>query len=152
LPAKIFRAKATEIGHKAALFGQLGSGAGDRENHMKRPIAGFAFAMLAIVGSVQDAVAACPAGKVTCAEFCRARPERTTCMSGHPNSCDQKPQGAQTCVGSGITQPSAQAGSCASRGMITCAQFCANNPGRTNCMTGHPNSCDRKPQGAKTCV
>lgn len=36
--------------------------------------------------------------------------------------------------------------------MITCREWCRRNPQRTNCMTGHPNSCDRKPQGADTCV
>jgi hypothetical protein len=36
-------------------------------------------------------------------------------------------------------------------GYITCAQWCAKN--RTdNCMTGHPNSCDKKSYGASTCV
>jgi hypothetical protein len=42
---------------------------------------------------------ACPAGKVTCQQWCAMHPERTTCMTGHPNSCDKKPQGARTCVG-----------------------------------------------------
>ena len=36
-------------------------------------------------------------------------------------------------------------------GYITCAQWCAKY--RTdNCMTGHPNSCDKKSYGAATCV
>jgi hypothetical protein len=39
-----------------------------------------------------------PAGKVTCQEWCAVHPERRTCMTGHPNSCDRKPQGARTCV------------------------------------------------------
>ena len=46
----------------------------------------------------KSGASACPAGMITCAEYCRRNPQRTTCMTGHPNSCDQKPQGAQTCV------------------------------------------------------
>ena len=37
-------------------------------------------------------------GKITCAEWCRRNPQRRTCMTGDPNSCDQKPLGPLTCV------------------------------------------------------
>ena len=50
---------------------------------------------------LQPAAAAprgCPQGRVTCEQWCAMHPERTTCMTGHPNSCDKKPQGARTCV------------------------------------------------------
>jgi hypothetical protein len=40
----------------------------------------------------------CPSGTITCAAWCSKHPERTTCMTGHPNSCDKKPRGAATCV------------------------------------------------------
>jgi len=58
--------------------------------------------VLAVVFSMVElataAPRACPEGKVTCQEWCSMHPERTTCMTGHPNSCDKKPQGARTCV------------------------------------------------------
>jgi hypothetical protein len=41
-------------------------------------------------------------------------------------------------------------------GKITCAEWCANHPEKTTCMSGQPygnnRSCDAKPQGAATCV
>lgn len=43
-------------------------------------------------------VAKCTPPMITCREWCRRNPQRTTCMTGHPNSCDRKPQGADTCV------------------------------------------------------
>ncbi|MBV9159712.1 MAG: hypothetical protein JO019_03915 [Candidatus Kaiserbacteria bacterium] len=43
-------------------------------------------------------IAACPAGKVRCADWCGARPWLKTCMTGHPNSCDKKRGGANACV------------------------------------------------------
>ena len=44
--------------------------------------------------------AKCPAGKITCAQWCGTYgTARRDCMTGHPNSCDQKPKGAATCVG-----------------------------------------------------
>jgi len=45
-------------------------------------------------------LAACPKGKITCAQWCgKYGTARPTCMTGHPNSCDKKPQGAATCAG-----------------------------------------------------
>jgi hypothetical protein len=45
------------------------------------------------------AFAKCPAGKITCVQWCaKYGTTRATCMSGHPNSCDKKPQGNATCV------------------------------------------------------
>lgn len=44
--------------------------------------------------------AKCPEGRITCAQWCgKYGNGRPNCMSGHPNSCDQKPKGAATCVG-----------------------------------------------------
>jgi hypothetical protein len=47
------------------------------------------------------AASACPAGKITCQEWCRRyRPDPGgNCMTGHPNSCDKKVGGARACVG-----------------------------------------------------
>jgi hypothetical protein len=46
----------------------------------------------------------------------------------------------------------AAAGKCGA-GKITCAQWCAKyRPGPSNCMSGHPNSCDKKRGGANACV
>jgi hypothetical protein len=45
------------------------------------------------------AFAKCPAGKITCVQWCaKYRSTGGTCMTGHPNSCDKKPQGGATCV------------------------------------------------------
>jgi len=46
------------------------------------------------------AAAACPAGKITCQEWCRRyRPDPSGfCMTGHPRSCDKKVGGARACV------------------------------------------------------
>jgi hypothetical protein len=61
--------------------------------------------MVILATSIQPSDAAkktkamCPEGKISCTEWCKKHPERTTCMTGHQNSCDQKPQGANTCVG-----------------------------------------------------
>ena len=45
-----------------------------------------------------------------------------------------------------------QKASCSS-GMITCAQWCAKyRSAGSDCMSGHPNSCDKKPNGAQTLV
>jgi hypothetical protein len=39
------------------------------------------------------------------------------------------------------------------QGKITCSQWCAKyGTERPTCMTGHPNSCDKKPLGGATCV
>jgi hypothetical protein len=46
------------------------------------------------------ASAACPKGKVTCASWCQ-KYGGSTCMTGHPNSCDKKANGAATCVKDG---------------------------------------------------
>ena len=49
--------------------------------------------------SPAEAARICKAqGKITCAEWCRRNPQRKTCMTGDPNSCDKKAQGALTCV------------------------------------------------------
>jgi hypothetical protein len=38
-------------------------------------------------------------------------------------------------------------------GQITCSQWCAKyRPGASDCMSGHPNSCAKKPGGARACV
>ncbi|MGY3591613.1 hypothetical protein ACVIGB_008803 [Bradyrhizobium sp. USDA 4341] len=66
-------------------------------------IASLGLAILAT--SIQSSDAAkkakvmCPEGKISCAEWCKKHLERTNCMTGHQNSCDQKPQGANACVG-----------------------------------------------------
>ena len=45
------------------------------------------------------AFAACPQGKITCAAWCaKYKYGSPGCMSGYPNSCDHKPQGADSCV------------------------------------------------------
>lgn len=45
-------------------------------------------------------LAKCPERKITCAQWCaKYGTTRTNCMTGHPRSCDQKPNGAATCVG-----------------------------------------------------
>jgi hypothetical protein len=51
-----------------------------------------------------------------------------------------------------LVHPAAAASSRCPQGMVTCQQWCAMHPERTTCMTGHPNSCDKKPQGPRTCV
>ncbi len=45
------------------------------------------------------AMTKCPAGQITCVQWCdKYGSSQGTCMTGHPNSCDKKPQGAATCV------------------------------------------------------
>ncbi len=53
-------------------------------------------ALMAISGS-QASAAGCAKGKITCQEWC-GKYGGNTCMTGHPNSCDKKPQGNATCV------------------------------------------------------
>jgi hypothetical protein len=47
-----------------------------------------------------QAAGACPAGKITCQEWCRRyRPDPgASCMTGHPRSCDKMVGGAKACV------------------------------------------------------
>jgi hypothetical protein len=40
----------------------------------------------------------CPAGKITCQQWCAKHFNRPNCMTGHFNSCDKKPGGANACV------------------------------------------------------
>jgi hypothetical protein len=81
---------------------------------MSRKLAGFLVASAALVQfgtpamafdpampaerGIVVAAAKCPPPKITCREWCRRNPQRHDCMTGHPNSCDKKPQGADTCV------------------------------------------------------
>jgi hypothetical protein len=46
----------------------------------------------------QSASAACPPGKITCAQWCANHPNRQNCMTGHWNACDKKRNGSATCV------------------------------------------------------
>jgi hypothetical protein len=57
-----------------------------------------AIAILAVAGLSRPVMAArCPSGQITCAQWC-AKYGTSNCMTGHPNSCDKKPNGAATCV------------------------------------------------------
>jgi hypothetical protein len=40
----------------------------------------------------------CQKGYIPCDAWCRRHPLRTTCLTGHPNSCDKKANGLATCV------------------------------------------------------
>lgn len=46
--------------------------------------------LFALVPFEAGATSTCPAGKITCAEWCmRYNASSSTCMAGHPNSCDK---------------------------------------------------------------
>ena len=61
----------------------------------------FAAAALLLLASNESHAAksgACPAGKITCSQWCARHWKRTFCMTGLPGSCDKKPGGANACV------------------------------------------------------
>lgn len=60
-----------------------------------------AFAILSVMtcGMASGAMAACPAGKISCAAWCaKYRPGAQDCLVG-PNSCETKAGGNAACVG-----------------------------------------------------
>jgi hypothetical protein len=64
----------------------------------------FVLSLMAVIGvagiSSASAQKACPAGKITCEQWCsKYRNLSGNCMTGPGNSCEHKPQGAKTCVG-----------------------------------------------------
>jgi hypothetical protein len=69
------------------------------EAAMIRGLAIFASVIALTLTISEPAFAGCPQGKITCAEWCaKYKYGSPGCMSGYPNSCDHKPQGADSCV------------------------------------------------------
>jgi hypothetical protein len=86
--------------------------------------------------------------KIPCTSWCEKYPTDSQWKSACYRACNSP--GHPQCV-KDESRNRPEAGSC-SAGKITCEQWCARHPERTRCMTGDPNSCDKKPFGPKTCV
>lgn len=57
-----------------------------------------AFAQTILIKQTARA-ASCPAGKITCYQWCRRyNSSSTTCLTGHPNACNTKVGGNNACV------------------------------------------------------
>jgi hypothetical protein len=69
---------------------------------MKYAVLVFSFWAAITISGISNVSAqkACPAGKITCEQWCKKyRNLSSHCMTGPGNSCENKPQGAKTCVG-----------------------------------------------------
>jgi hypothetical protein len=72
---------------------------------MKSAAFGFVVIAIALLCDVSCAAAqkqrtgGCPVGKITCEQWCTKYNNLSgNCMTGPGNSCENKPQGAKTCV------------------------------------------------------
>ena len=95
--------------------------------------AGLAFFLLFFMfGHEMAWAASCPAGKITCAQWChRYRPGAADCLRGGRRSCEAK-GGPDTCVGAGSGK------------LITCEAWCDKyKHGSESCKRTSPKSCMR---------
>ena len=82
-----------------------------------------------ILGHDTASAASCPAGKITCAQWCQKyRPGTTDCMTGGPRSCEGM-GGPNTCVGGAAPK------------MISCEAWCDK-------YKGGSDSCKRTGRGS----